>query len=734
MQKIQFRLTLVVLICFALPSIFSTNAIGAEKPSIAWDAESGQAKLLTGSLELLIDTKSGLNPHSLKNVKSGEVYADRDYSWPNGKLPTLKNAPVIENKPDGSVSIAFEGKLDTVEVKQTFTAPANEPGVILESIEILNPSTAPLATADFKCGFTKCIREGENFLPDAADVHFCPIPYRRETNGQMQEFPLSEIATHGMTYTGWYEPVVPTPIWGAEGWVWTKDNASFLLAKHNPDSMEWSLMEPVKQGTETRVRFAGAGQWKHNHPEGATQLEPGKSYRYGETRLQAIDGGWKQAFYAYRGYMDSKGHKRPQDYNPPIHWNELFDNEYFGRVCGLCDEYFFKSTRGFSPEFYEKNDKLLKELYSLDLMKAEAAKAKELGCEALYMDPGWDTGLSHQIWDTKRLGPMDSYIKMIRDEYGLKVSLWCSLAGVPPTIGDPSALPPNARVVDKDGKPADLLVCFPSPAFLDTKEKYLLELARNGAAFFMFDSNQYSGPCYDKSHGHSIPSTREEHAKALIELTRRVKKQYPQMLIEMHDFITGPSGTHYSPTYFGYAGSETFDCLWGHEFMWSSMDDLLSGRSISLYYYNLAYNIPLYLHINLKSDNLNALEFWWYASMCRHLGVGGKHPDPAVWEALKKAMTRYKELKRFYAQGVFYGLDETVHVHTLPDLKEAVINAFNLDEKPVQKQLKFRLAEIGLPSAPVQIEGASFQQQDDEITLDLTIPARGHQLYKILQK
>jgi len=116
------------------------------------------------------------------------------------------------------------------------------------------------------------------------------------------------------------------------------------------------------------------------------------------------------------------------------------------------------------------------------------------------------------------------------------------------------AVPPEARVIDKDGKPADLLVCFASPAFLDTKEKELLELARCGACFFMFDSNQYTGPCYDKKHGHQIPSTREEHALALLELTHRVKKQYPNVLIEMHDFITGPGGAHYTPTYYGFAG------------------------------------------------------------------------------------------------------------------------------------------------------------------------------------
>ncbi len=62
--------------------------------------------------------------------------------------------------------------------------------------------------------------------------------------------------------------------------------------------------------------------------------------------------------------------------------------------------------------------------------------------------------------------------------------------------------------------------------------------------------------------------------------------------------------------------------------------------------------------------------FWWFASTIRHLGVGGKGPAP-VWEAQKKAMQAYLPLERFYTQGVFYGLDEMVHVHTLADQRAA---------------------------------------------------------------
>jgi hypothetical protein len=44
--------------------------------------------------------------------------------------------------------------------------------------------------------------------------------------------------------------------------------------------------------------------------------------------------------------------------------------------------------------------------------------------------------------------------------------------------------------------------------------------------------------------------------------------------------------------------------------MWNPTDDLLSRRAVSLYCYNLAYSLPLHLHVNLKRDNESALVFW----------------------------------------------------------------------------------------------------------------------------
>lgn len=708
-------------------------------PNITWDSESGQAVLTSGRLGLVIETQGGINARSLRDLVTGRIYADRDYCWSNGAFPKLVGQPVLTKSPDGSCSVSLNGNLGILAIEQKFTASSHDRDAIIEEITITNPTTEPMSTADFKCGFAKYLRNGEAWTPDAG-LRLCHVPYRRWLNGGMQDFPLREVAERGMSYPAGFGASHCTLAWGAEGWLWTDGTTTLLMSKYNPDGMEWSLLEPHQRGAETVVRFGGAGLWRpglpfrpqdqsppecqHGLPDAAANLGPGKSYTFGPTRLQVLDGDWKPAYYAFRKYTESLGCHPAKDYNPPVHWNELYDNKYYSKITPIA------TYDVDQDELRARMRKLMDEFYTLDDMKGEAAKAKELGCEALYMDPGWDFPGCSFLWDAPRLGSFESFIKLMGEQYGLKVSLWCGLGGVPPTWADPASCPVEAQVMTKDGK-RNLVLCFSNPAFLDARAKNLLALARKGVAFFMFDSTQYPGPCYDTAHGHKIPSARDEHADSIYELARRIKQECPDVLIESHDPITGPGAGNYAPTYLNFVRPHSFDCIWGHEFMWNSMDDLISGRAVSLYYYNLAYSIPIYLHVGLNSDNANALVFWWYASICRHLGVGGKHPDPTVWEAQKKAMQTYLPLKRFYTQGEFYGIDEMVHVHTLPDLGRSVINAFNIDEKPVQRQVSFRLAEIGLPSGPVQIEGSSFRQSGDEVVLDLAIPARGHLLLKV---
>jgi hypothetical protein len=151
-----------------------------------------------------------------------------------------------------------------------------------------------------------------------------------------------------------------------------------------------------------------------------------------------------------------------------------------------------------------------------------------------------------------------------------------------------------------------------------------------------------------------------------------------------------------------------------------------------LYYYNLAYSLPLYIHIDLRTDNQNALVFWWNASTCRHLGIGGTHADPAVRQAQKESMATYRRLKPYFASGIFYGIDEQTHVHSDRDGQSAVINCFNLEDQPVQREIRFQPALLGLSQdKKYQFRGAAFHPSNDAYSGKVHIAGRGHTLIEV---
>jgi hypothetical protein len=94
-------------------------------------------------------------------------------------------------------------------------------------------------------------------------------------------------------------------------------------------------------------------------------------------------------------------------------------------------------------------------------------------------------------------------------------------------------------------------------------------------------------------------------------------------------------------------------------------------------------------------------------------------------------MRTYLSLKRFYTQGEFHGLDETVHAHTLPDLQASVMNIFNLTDQPAKRTLEFRLRDLGLPSGRLTAEGAEVRQDGEHVTLRVSVPAKGQALVKL---
>ena len=355
----------------------------------------------------------------------------------------------------------------------------------------------------------------------------CPTAARRM--GRCRSFRCAKSPnTERLTPAG--KQPQPTPIWGAEGWVWSPP-----CPKGEGTALPHRQVQPGRDG----MVADGAGEARDGDracvsaapASGSMGIPRARrdSSRASPTRSARRDSRRSTAIGSRPSTPIAATSKRKAAGRPRTTIRRCIGTNSTTTSTSSRSERLSAIRRpGTRRASTRTTRSSWREFYSRDLMLAEAAKAKELGCEALYLDPGWDTGPSHHIWDAARLGSMESFVKTCKKDYGLKVSLWIGTGGMPPTYADPEACPPEARVVDKDGTANAASTASPRPAFLDTKEKRLLELCRNGVAFMMFDSTQYSGPCYDKTHGHSIPSTREEHAKALLELTRRIKTQVSQ--------------------------------------------------------------------------------------------------------------------------------------------------------------------------------------------------------------
>jgi hypothetical protein len=302
----------------------------------------------------------------------------------------------------------------------------------------------------------------------------------------------------------------------------------------------------------------------------------------------------------------------------------------------------------------------------------------------------------------------------------------------------PWAAPPRRRPAEDGCKPiAFWEVCTQCPAWQREKADRIERVATAGMCFAMFDEFDWRGPCYAADHGHAVPSTSLGHVRAVYELIRETKRRAPGLLVEAHDPVW-PWGVRYLPVYFGQTLDParrpgSYDENWGFEFMWNPIEDLVSGRALCLYYYNLGTDIPLYDHITAEKDNDACLAFWWYASTVRHLGIGGKKgldsakENPSRWTAYTKAMAQYRRLHEWFARGRFVGIDELTHLHVLAGKPGGVLVAFNLKETPVERQIVLNAAELGLRAgeeAPIKGGGCRSERVGDELRLTLSIPAR----------
>ncbi len=266
----------------------------------------------------------------------------------------------------------------------------------------------------------------------------------------------------------------------------------------------------------------------------------------------------------------------------------------------------------------------------------------------------------------------------------------------PTPENDLSAVDAAAKRGPRPSRSAVIRLCLGSKQYLEEAEKRLLAHCADGVVYLMYDGNWWNGGCDNPRHGHPIPYLMEDHIRANLDLARRVHARYPDVLIEMHDMLAGGSTHRITPVYYKYGLPGSYDDNWGFELMWSSLNDIKERRCLALYYYNMGCNIPMYLHVNLSTDNEYCLVLWWYASTCRHLGIGGSHKDPAIVRAQQEGMRKYRALDRFYKRGDFYGINEEIHVHALAEENSFVVNLFNLSDQTRTIEGSISLAAMGI--------------------------------------
>lgn len=589
-------------------------------------------------------------------------------------------------------TLIIRGKFqDTeIELEQIFKLEKNEKW-LKEYITLTNKGKKRVRFGLINFGFEKIFFKQHQGWQDHLDEFFLtPIPTRRYHHYGFDRRKES-FSANDLLFNSWVLKEAKMPGFCAEGWLWGCQNGGLLVCKYNQTQIEFSRFDkflyplPGRGVNDVSIIFGGVSLC-NGDPELGTELKPNQSYTFGVSKYAGYRGDYKEGYYLYRDHLDQCGHRFKADYNPPVHWNELYNLGWEAEKTGFFVE----------EEEYER--------YTLEKLLGEAELAKEVGAECLYLDPGWNTYLGSEIWDEEQFGPLKDFSRTIHEKYGLKLALHLMMNFGSEHEKDYFYLISKTGVRVAADPYINLYCVCANDKWVKEKSRRILELAKHNIDFFMFDFTDFSMfmfdniGCFNKEHGHEVPMRRQSHTEGIFKVIQNVKKEYPNILIEAHQ-----RGVEH-PCYYQHALPHCHDENWGFECMWNPLEDLLSHKAFQLFEYNMTYSIPLYLHINENSDNENMLQFWWYASVVRHLGIGGlKDRNSEKFIALKQAMSLYMRIKSILTHGTFYGIDPTTHFHLSEKMDKAVLIATNLSSRSETKSIILEETKYGINFQSIKV-------------------------------
>ena len=450
---------------------------------------------------------------------------------------------------------------------------------------------------------------------------------------------------------------------------------------------------------------------------------PRRHASFGVSRVTAFAGDMTQGFYAFRAEMDSRGNGRA---------SELQSAGALERA--LRQQALVAETDGGQDNPGQPQ----KDTTPSTIMK-EAAKAKAIGCEALYCDPGWDTNFASKIWDDRATGHAARFRRDAEERLR------------------PQALAPHAafRLVQPEQLSAGMFPHAPGTATATGIALRRVEAVRRGDGeapqcpgrrgrrYFMFDGTGYNaeGPCWDPAHGHPLPLTMRG-ARRRHQLCSRARstKTIPHVSIEMHDQVMGGAPYRYVPLYYGYGKNALGASPRSASTRLGLRNDVGpdgqprrrrdASRSITT-------TSPTRCRSTFTSicatDNENALVFWWNASTVRYLGIGGTHTNPKLTMSHVAAMKTYMRLKPFFTAGTFYGISETVHVHRHPTDNAAVMNCFAIGNADTLK-FQFDPTKVGLKAdKQYKFTGDDFVKNGESYFGQVPVAADGHTLVEVTE-